>query len=244
MFRSIGTVFWAFAVVGLANAAPADAPASSLAATKAATRHQDWVDTKRTFGSRLGAAAEERATHRVVYDGTGYPIAYPMGDVPADKGTCTDEVVRAYRLLGIDLQQLVHEDMLRAFPAYPAKYHLSAPDPNIDHRRVYNLQAFFNRNAEVLPISDIGKDYKPGDVIIWDLDNFQLHIGIVTRRWSHGHKRPLVMHNISSGPHVEDKLFEYKIIGHYRFEGGLKPDATLAPVEAPTTPAETPAPAP
>jgi len=244
VFRWVGTVLWTLAVAALAQAAPPDAPASSPTATKTAARHQGWLDTDRAFGSRLGAAAEERATHHVVYDGTGYPIAYPMGDVPTDNGTCTDEVVRAYRLLGIDLQQLVHEDMLRAFAAYPTKYNLSAPDPNVDHRRVYNLQAFFNRNAEVLPISDSGKDYKPGDIIIWDLDNFQLHIGIVTRRWSHGHKRPLVMHNISSGPHVEDKLFEYKIIGHYRFEGALKADATPAPVEAPATPAETTVPTP
>ena len=157
-------------------------------------------------------------------------IAEPS-QVPADKGTCTDEVVRAYRLVGVDLQQVVHEDMLRNFAAYPTKFHLTAPDPNIDHRRVWNLLAFFNRNAESLPVTEISKDYKPGDVIIWDLDNFQLHIGLVTRKWSKKHARPLIMHNISSGPHVEDKLFEYKIIGHYRYEGGLKPDPTPAAQE-------------
>lgn len=188
----------------------------------------DWLNPKLAFATRLGAAAEERAHHQVVYDGTGYPIAYPMGDVPAGKGTCTDEVIRAYRLVGVDLQQVVHEDMLRAFALYPTKFGLKEPDANIDHRRVWNLLTFFQRNAESLPITEDGKDYKPGDVIIWDLDNYQLHIGLVTRRWSKGHKRPLIMHNISSGPHVEDKLFEYKILGHFRYEGGLKPEPTPA----------------
>ncbi len=191
---------------------------------------------KLSFASRLAAAAEERAHHHVVYDGTGYPIAYPMGDVPPDKGTCTDEVVRAYRLVGVDLQQEVHEDMLRNFAAYPTKFHLTAPDPNIDHRRVWNLLTFFNRNAEGLAVTDVGKDYKPGDVIIWDLDNYQLHIGLVTRRWSKKHQRPLVMHNIADGPHVEDKLFEYKIIGHYRYEGGLKLEQMPAPAVSPAAP--------
>jgi uncharacterized protein YijF (DUF1287 family) len=138
-------------------------------------------------------------------------------------------VVRAYRLLGIDLQREVHEDMLRNFTVYPQKFGLKAPDPNIDHSRVWNLLTFFLRNAEALPITDDGKDYQPGDVIVWDLDNYQLHIGLVTRQWSKKHKRPLIMHNIASGPKIEDKLFEYKIIGRFRYEGGLKPEPTPIP---------------
>ena len=173
----------------------------------------------------------------MTYDGSGYPMSYPMGDVPANKGTCTDEVVRAYRLLGIDLQQEVHEDMLRNFAVYPTKFGLTAPDPNIDHRRVWNLLTFFQRNAESLPITDQGKDYHPGDVIIWDLDNYQLHIGLVTRKWSKKHQRPLIMHNIASGPHIEDKLFEYKILGHFHYEGGLKPEALPVAEDAAATPA-------
>ncbi len=244
MFRSLSMVFPTVLACGLASAAPelATAPVAPTAArvAPASKPRPEWLSLKLPFALRLAAAAEERAHHHVIYDGSGYPMAYPMGDVPADRGTCTDEVVRAYRLVGVDLQQLVHEDMVRDFAAYPRKYHLSAPDPNIDHRRVYNLQAFFNRNADVLPITNAGKDYKPGEVIIWDLDNFQLHIGLVTRKWSKKHLRPLVMHNISSGPHVEDKLFEYKIIGHYRFEGGLKPETLPAPFEASAKPADAP----
>ena len=231
MFRGLLWVFLSLSALGFAPALADPAAPAGEAAQGPAKPKGAWLNTKLSFPLRLAAAAEERAHHRVVYDGTGYPIAYPMGDVPADKGTCTDEVVRAYRLVGVDLQQVVHEDMLRNFAAYPTKFHLTAPDPNIDHRRVWNLLAFFNRNAESLPVTEISKDYKPGDVIIWDLDNFQLHIGLVTRKWSKKHARPLIMHNISSGPHVEDKLFEYKIIGHYRYEGGLKPDPTPAAQE-------------
>lgn len=230
MFRGL---FWVFLSLGALGFTPALAePAASAGAAPvgaARTLKGDWLNPKLAFAARLGAAAEERAHHHVVYDGTGYPLAYPMGDVPPDKGTCTDEVVRAYRLLGIDLQQVVHEDMLRDFAAYPGKFGLKEPDANIDHRRVWNLLTFFLRNAEALPITSDGKDYKPGDVVVWDLDNYQLHIGLVTRQWSKKHKRPLIMHNISSGPHVEDKLFEYKIIGHFRYEGGLKPEPTPIP---------------
>lgn len=226
MFRACSAVVLLALACGVVSAA-AEPPLERRAAAPKA--QAAWLNDKLSFAQRLAAAAEERAHHHVVYDGRGYPIAYPLGDVPADKGTCSDEVVRAYRLVGVDLQQMVHEDMLRNFAAYPSKFHLSAPDPNIDHRRVWNLQAFFKRNAEVLAITGAGKDYKPGDVIIWDLDNFQLHIGVVTHQWSKKHERPLVMHNISSGPHVEDKLFEYKIIGHYRYDGGLKADAPMLP---------------
>jgi len=229
VFRGL---FWVVLSLWAAALSPAQAaPASSAGSTAAASTKLkgDWSNPRLSFAQRLGAAAEERSRHRVVYDGSGYPLAYPMGDVPPNKGTCTDEVVRAYRLLGIDLQREVHEDMLRNFTVYPQKFGLKAPDPNIDHRRVWNLLTFFLRNAEALPITADGRDYQPGDVIVWDLDNYQLHTGLVTRKWSKKHKRPLIMHNIASGPKIEDKLFEYKIIGHFRYEGGLKPEPTAIP---------------
>ena len=191
--------------------------ASAIAAPR-----QDWLNQNLSLSQRIGAAAEERATHFVIYDGSGMPLKYPGGDVPANKGVCTDEVIRTFRLIGVDLQQLVHEDMLRDFRAYPQKFGERAPNSDIDHRRVGNLQTFFERNAEVLPITDNGDDYLPGDVIVWDLDNFQLHIGMVTRRKSSDGKRPLVMHNIAHGPKINDQLFYFKILGHYRFDGHPK----------------------
>jgi uncharacterized protein YijF (DUF1287 family) len=142
-----------------------------------------------------------------------------MGDVPADQGVCADEVIRAYRLLGIDLQRLVHEDMSRAFGVYPKRWGLRAPDTNIDHRRVPNLATFFARHGQSLSVTDEPADYRPGDVIAWALPDGRPHIGIVTEQRSADGARPLVMHNIGLGPQIQDMLFVLKITGHYRYEG-------------------------
>jgi len=181
--------------------------------------NRDWKSPQLAYGLRLSAAAEERAKHSVVYDGSYQRIAYPNGDVAADRGVCSDEIVRAYRLLGIDLQRLVHQDMRRAFGVYPKRWGLSAPDTNIDHRRVPNLATFFARHGTSLTISQNGDDYKPGDVVAWALADGRPHIGMVTERRSSDGKRPLVMHNIGLGPQIEDMLFELTITGHYRYHG-------------------------
>lgn len=179
----------------------------------------DWTDPKIPFGLRLSAAAEERARHVVVYDAAYERIAYPNGDVAPGRGVCADEIVRAYRLLGIDLQRLVHEDMRRAFHVYPKRWGLKRPDSNIDHRRVPNLATFFARHGTSLTPTLDGRNYKPGDVVAWALADGRPHIGMVTERRSSDGKRPLVMHNIGLGPQIEDMLFGLTITGHYRYEG-------------------------
>ena len=166
---------------------------------------------------QLVAAALDRTRHRVFYDPAYRTIAYPMGDVPAGTGVCTDEVIRAYRALGIDLQKLVHEDMKAAFRSYPRNWGLSRPDTNIDHRRVPNLQVFFTRNGKSLPVTARGADYAPGDLVTWDLGGNVPHIGIVTDRRSADGARPMIVHNIGAGPRLEDMLFDYRITGHYRY---------------------------
>jgi uncharacterized protein YijF (DUF1287 family) len=181
--------------------------------------NKDWTNVKLAFGLRLAAAAEERATHWVVYDASYERIAYPNGDVSPSRGVCADEIVRAYRLVGIDLQQLVHEDMRRAFHVYPKRWGLKRPDSNIDHRRVPNLATFFERHGVSLAPSTNGTDYKPGDVVAWALADGRPHIGLVTERRSSDGERPLVLHNIGFGPQIEDMLFELKITGHYRYYG-------------------------
>jgi uncharacterized protein YijF (DUF1287 family) len=181
--------------------------------------NRDWKSPQLAFGLRLAAAAEERARHSVVYDASYQRIAYPNGDVAPDKGVCADEIVRAYRLIGIDLQRLVHQDMRRAFDVYPKRWGLRAPDTNIDHRRVPNLATFFARHGRSLKISQDGDDYKPGDVVAWALADGRPHIGMVTERRSSDGKRPLVMHNIGFGPQIEDMLFGLTITGHYRYHG-------------------------
>jgi uncharacterized protein len=171
------------------------------------------------FADRLVAAAVAQAGQRVVYDGSYRRIPYPGGDVPGDIGVCTDVVIRAYRVLGIDLQKEVHEDMRAAFSAYPKSWGLTRPDPNIDHRRVPNLQTFLKRRGAAVPVSPDPGAYRPGDLVTWMLPGNLPHIGIVTAARSVDGQRPLIAHNIGRGPQVEDMLFGFPISGHYRYEG-------------------------
>jgi uncharacterized protein YijF (DUF1287 family) len=177
------------------------------------------AESRRDFLHRFVAAAVERTHHTVRYDSAYVRIAYPGGDVPETTGVCTDEVIRAYRAVGVDLQKDVHEDMAAHFSAYPTKWHRSSPDPNIDHRRVPNLMVFFSRKGEVLPITDRAEDYVPGDLVTWDLGHKQTHIGIVVDQKALFSRRYMIVHNIGTGPRMEDVLFDWKIIGHYRYFG-------------------------
>jgi uncharacterized protein len=149
------------------------------------------------------------------YDPSYVSIPFPGGDVPIDRGVCTDVIIRAYRSIGVDLQLLVNQDMRKAFPAYPRKWGLSRPDPNIDHRRVENLAVFFARQGQSLPVSKDPSDYRPGDLVTWRLPDGHPHIGLVSDRSADG--RPLLVHNIGAGAKVEDILFTFTITGHYRY---------------------------
>lgn len=170
------------------------------------------------FVDALTAAALERTRHPVRYDGAYRSIPYPGGDVPAGVGVCTDVLIRSYRELGIDLQKEVHEDMTAAFSAYPNRWGLSSPDPNIDHRRVPNLEVFFTRHGERFPITGDPADYQPGDLVSWMVGPLP-HIGIVVPVRSSDGKRFRVVHNIGRGPELEDMLFDYPIVGHFRYYG-------------------------
>lgn len=173
------------------------------------------------FTRRLVAAAIERTRHSVRYVSDYVRIPYPGGDVPADTGVCTDEIIRSYRAVGVDLQKEVHEDMVQNFAAYPNKrrWMLPHPDSNIDHRRVSNLMVFFARKGESLPISSRAEDYVPGDLITWDLGSNVPHIGIVVDQKALGSGRYMIVHNIGEGPKMEDVLLGWKITGHYRYFG-------------------------
>ena len=175
---------------------------------------------QREFLARLSDAAVERTTHAVRYDGAYVRMPYPGGDVPADTGVCTDEVIRAYRALEIDLQKDVHEDMEAHFSAYPnhSRWMLAHTDTNIDHRRVPNLRVFFERRGENLPITASAADYLPGELVSWDLGGGVGHIGIVVDRKAPS-GRFMVVHNIGAGPKLEDVLFAWSITGHYRYFG-------------------------
>lgn len=141
--------------------------------------------------------------------------------MPQDTGVCTDEIIRSYRAVGIDLQKEVHEDMVQNFSAYPRNWRwlLARPDSNIDHRRVPNLMVFFQRKGQALPISSRIEDYSPGDIVSWDLGGGVPHIGIVVDQRSPLSDRYMIVHNIGQGPKMEDVLFNWKITGHYRYFG-------------------------
>lgn len=169
--------------------------------------------------SRLVSAALKRTETSIQYDPSYFRIQYPGGDIPVDRGVCTDVVIRCYRAIGIDLQKLVHEDMKQNFHKYPNLWGMTKTDTNIDHRRVPNLRVFFKRKGISLAITNRPEDYKPGDIVTWNLNpNGSLpHIGIVVDRYAGSQKIPMIVHNIGQGPQCENILFTYKITGHYRY---------------------------
>lgn len=198
--------------------------AQRAGASRQPTPQQQRRAVVRSSGSpvldKLAESAIERTGHKVRYDPTYFVIEYPGGDVPAEVGVCTDEVIRSYRQIGVDLQKEVHEDMRRNFQLYPRTWGLSKPDTNIDHRRVPNLIVFFTRQAASQPITQNAADYAPGDIVTWDLNGGLTHIGIVVGVASEADpERLMIVHNIGAGPQMEDVLFNWKITGHFRYEG-------------------------
>jgi uncharacterized protein len=156
--------------------------------------------------------------YTIYYDQSYVRLDYPGGDVPLDRGACSDVIVRAFRKGGVDLQKEIHEDMTRSFAAYPQKWGLARPDANIDHRRVPNLMTYFARRGKALTLSRNAPDYLPGDVVAWDLGLGTTHIGLVTNILSEASAGGYqVAHNIGSGVKVEDVLLRWEIIGHYRY---------------------------
>ena len=172
-----------------------------------------------SFNQQISAALIERTTHNITYDGSYYSMTYPGGDVPSNIGVCTDVIIRAYRQLGVDLQQRVHEDIRANFAMYPSEriWGLKKPDKNIDHRRVPNLQVFFKRQGTELTISSNSRDYKVGDIVTWMLPGNIPHIGMVVTEALNSAKNVQIVHNIGRGPEISEMLFDYKITGHYRF---------------------------
>ncbi|MBK8727493.1 MAG: DUF1287 domain-containing protein [Holophagaceae bacterium] len=172
--------------------------------------------------ARMVAAARAQVGVTIRYDSAYRRLAYPGGDVPVEQGVCTDVVIRACRTLGLDLQALVHRDMVAAWDAYPKLWGLRGPDPNIDHRRVPNLAAFLRRHGQVLAVSRDPKAYAPGDLVTWRLISGLPHIGIISdERTPAG--LPLVIHNIGAGVKEEDILFVYTVTGHFRFPPDAAP---------------------
>lgn len=174
----------------------------------------------KSFGDKLSNAAISIIDPSIDYDPSYFKMEYPNGDVPKNKGVCTDVIIRSYRILGIDLQKEVHEDMLLNFSLYPnlKKWGMTKTDTNIDHRRVPNLEVFFERKGTKLPVTQNAADYKTGEMVTWMINDKLPHIGIVTNKKSKDGERNLIVHNVGGGQVLEDCLFDYKIVGHYKFQ--------------------------
>lgn len=196
-------------LLALAGIPAAPARAETTASTDAAT-----AEAARAM--RLIEAARARTLRPERYDPAYFSIAYPGGDVPDDRGVCTDVIIRAYRHIGIDLQVEVHEDMRAHFGRYPALWGLTRTDRNIDHRRVPNLETYFTRRGAALPVAREAAAYRPGDLVTWRLPGNLPHIGIVSDRRSAA-GTPLILHNIGTGTQEEDALFTWPITAHFRY---------------------------
>jgi uncharacterized protein YijF (DUF1287 family) len=189
----------------------------SVAVPERALTEAMQVGADATPLERINAGAVEQTTQTTSYDPSYVKLTYPNGDVPIETGVCADVVVRAFRKGGIDLQKELHQDMTNNFAKYPRKWGARRPDSNIDHRRVPNLMTWFDRQGKTSPITKDAKDYMPGDVVSWELDNGLPHIGMVSKIKAEGTERYAVIHNIGLGARIEDVLFAWKITGHYRY---------------------------
>ncbi len=171
------------------------------------------------FGMKLEQAALGRLNPSIRYDARYVKIGYPWGDVDESTGVCSDVIVRSYRKLGIDLQSLIHEDMKRAFRAYPSQriYGLKKADPNIDHRRVVNMEAFFERTGASITVGTSPDDFQPGDVLTWRLSGNEPHVGIVVSDRDPRSGYPLVVHNLGAGVRKDDLITLSTPVGHFRF---------------------------
>lgn len=169
------------------------------------------------FHKKLADSAFTLTLMKVYYVPDYVVIPYPNGDVAANTGVCSDVVIRAYRKMGVDLQKEVHLDMISHFLNYPKLWKLKKPDSNIDHRRVPNLMTFFTRHGASIKITKNSDDYLPGDIVCWKLSDGVTHIGLVSNLLASNGQNHLIIHNIGNGQVLEDCLFDFQIIGHYRY---------------------------
>jgi uncharacterized protein len=175
-----------------------------------------WADK----GAKIIAEARKQVGVTLSYDPAYTAMEYPGGDVPRERGVCTDVVIRALRdALGKDLQMLVHEDMKAHFEKYPKIWGLRKPDRNIDHRRVPNLMVYFGRKHIKLPVPNVDDPLKflPGDLVTCTVPPHLPHIMIVSDRKNED-GLPLVIHNIGGGAREEDRLGDFPLTGHFRWK--------------------------
>ncbi len=169
-----------------------------------------------SFQDKLVTSAQKQIGVTCHYDPAYTKLSYPGGDVPMDRGVCTDVIIRVLRDFDIDLQQSINQHMKKNWKLYPKNWGLGKPDSNIDHRRVPNMSTYFKALHFSLNPDPLKEAYLPGDVVIWDLGNGILHVGMVSNAIVPYQTRYKIIHNICCGVKEEDLLMSYKIISHFR----------------------------
>lgn len=211
-----GSAVWIALVIALASTGLPDALGRPSEPLQRGAGVHSSLPTATPEGYRLVDAAVAQVGITTSYEVAYVPLDYPGGDVPLESGVCTDVIVRAFRGIGIDLQSGVHEDMAAHPEEYPQRWGHARPDSNIDHRRVSNLERYFTRRGMELPVSPMGVDYRPGDIVTWTFAGYP-HIGIVSAKPALTGAHYEIVHNIGRGVRVEDCLFLMEITGHYRW---------------------------
>jgi uncharacterized protein YijF (DUF1287 family) len=176
----------------------------------------DWTKYEQSKISKVCENAKWQTTQNVTYDGSYRIIDYPWGDVPENIGVCTDVVIRAFRAVGIDLQEHVHKSVVKNHKYYypnPKPGYGLKPDANIDHRRVRVLHKYFKLHFPEAELSN-SDTWMPGDLIIWQ----DWHIGILIDEKVEGTDRYYVVHNMGAGPIKEDLYYDMIV----PFEYGIK----------------------
>lgn len=216
-FIATGLLCLAASHIALSGCTSSHALLERRAPVAAQQRAERVLREDATPRERIVAAGIEQTTYTFIYDASYQKLDYPLGDVPADRGACTDVIIRAFRKAGVDLQQTVHEDLRDNPAAYPKKWGAGRPDRNIDHRRVPNLMVYFTRRGKSLPVTTKAADYQPGDVVTWEFDNGLTHTGLVTDERAAPKGNYLIVHNIGAGAQLQDVLFAWKITGRFRY---------------------------
>ena len=171
--------------------------------------------SERNAGADIVAAARSQIGVTVKYAPAYEIIKCPNGDVPRERGVCTDVLIRALRdARGVDLQTLIYQDMKWHRWAYPLKSIVQAVDPNIVHRRVLNMECYFRRHGWTVASNAIG-DFLPGDIVTCRVSGKLPHVMIVSDQ-SDTNGVPFVIHNIGCGTKEDAYLLNNQIEGHFR----------------------------
>ncbi len=187
---------------------------------------QDWIEIAKRILE--GAKNQLEIEARNIMLVPGEPNYYQGGDPPPDLALCTDIIARAYNHAGYDLSELVHQDIVQNFDQYPLMqiWGQRHPDPNIDYRRIQNLEIFFKNNAMALTSQFNPSDQRnlkqwlPGDIVFFDMngDGYTDNVGIISDSTTRmGIPKVIYNHSFPGYTCEENILGQEQVTGHYRY---------------------------